>query len=218
MDSPYPQFFEMDEGEPSVADKINDYAAGEGLNEVKKMKITKTQLKQIIKEELEVTLTNEEAGEMFGEEVQAQLEEQEEPLNEDASYAEALQLVGQTFAQMASTFGPVMIAGLFLKVAKDAFTKARSEDPVATQTDTDRVGDLFELEQPEQEQPEQDTPLSKAQSDNLRAYTNADSKEKALINKLEASLLRIAKVENLLANPAIVKAIKLLGQAIGKAK
>ncbi len=44
------------------------------------MKITKTQLKQIIKEELEVTLTNEEAGEMFGEEVQAQLEEQD--LNE----------------------------------------------------------------------------------------------------------------------------------------
>ena len=46
-----------------------------------KMKITKAQLKLIIKEELEVTLTNEEAGEMFGEEVQAQLEEQE--LNED---------------------------------------------------------------------------------------------------------------------------------------
>jgi hypothetical protein len=33
------------------------------------MKITKAQLKQIIKEELEVTLTNEEAGEMFGDEV-----------------------------------------------------------------------------------------------------------------------------------------------------
>ena len=45
------------------------------------MKISKAQLKQIIKEELEVTLTNEEAGEMFGEEVQSQLEEQE--LNED---------------------------------------------------------------------------------------------------------------------------------------
>ena len=37
-------------------------------------------LKKLIKEELEVTLTNEEAGEMFGEEVQTQLEEQE--LNE----------------------------------------------------------------------------------------------------------------------------------------
>jgi len=39
------------------------------------MKLTKSQLKKIIKEELEVILTNEEAGEMFGEEVQRQLEE-----------------------------------------------------------------------------------------------------------------------------------------------
>ena len=44
------------------------------------MKITKSQLKQIIKEELEVTLTNEEAAEMFGEDVREQLEDQE--LNE----------------------------------------------------------------------------------------------------------------------------------------
>ena len=45
------------------------------------MKTTKQQLRQIIKEELEVILTNEEAGELFGEGVEAQLEEQE--LNED---------------------------------------------------------------------------------------------------------------------------------------
>ena len=45
------------------------------------MKITKKQLKQIIKEELEVVLTNEEATEMFGETVEQQLEEQQ--LNED---------------------------------------------------------------------------------------------------------------------------------------
>ena len=43
------------------------------------MKITKNRLKQIIKEELEVTLTNEEATEMFGESVGTQLEE---PLDE----------------------------------------------------------------------------------------------------------------------------------------
>ena len=101
------------------------------------MKLTKAQLKQLIKEELEVTLTNEEAGEMFGEDVQAQLEEQEEPLNEDPSYAEALQVMVQAAAKIASIFGPTMTAGLFLKVAKDAFIKARSKDPVATQTDTD---------------------------------------------------------------------------------
>jgi hypothetical protein len=42
------------------------------------MKITKTLLKQIIKEELEVILTNEEVEEMFGEEVRQQIEEDEE--------------------------------------------------------------------------------------------------------------------------------------------
>ena len=39
------------------------------------MKITKQQLKQIIKEELEVVLTNEEAGELFGEDFASQLNE-----------------------------------------------------------------------------------------------------------------------------------------------
>ena len=38
------------------------------------MKITKSQLKQIIKEELEVILTNEEAVEMFGDEILAEVE------------------------------------------------------------------------------------------------------------------------------------------------
>ena len=42
------------------------------------MRLTKSKLRQIIKEELEVILTNEEAGEFFGEEVQKQLEEAEE--------------------------------------------------------------------------------------------------------------------------------------------
>mgnify|MGYP003653925363 CR=1 FL=1 len=39
------------------------------------MKITKNQLKQIIKEELEVILTNEEVSEMFGDDVLEQLED-----------------------------------------------------------------------------------------------------------------------------------------------
>mgnify|MGYP001358796171 CR=1 FL=1 len=46
------------------------------------MKLTKDRLKQIIKEELEVVLTNEEAGEIFGEDVQAQLEADEDNLDE----------------------------------------------------------------------------------------------------------------------------------------
>ena len=46
------------------------------------MKLTNEQLKQIIREELEVVLTNEEAGEIFGDEVQRQLEEDEAKLEE----------------------------------------------------------------------------------------------------------------------------------------
>lgn len=42
------------------------------------MNIAKTKLKQIIKEELQVILTNEEVEEMFGEEVRLELEEMEE--------------------------------------------------------------------------------------------------------------------------------------------
>ena len=45
------------------------------------MKITRDRLKELIKEELEVRLTNEEAGELFGYEVQEELEQQE-PLDE----------------------------------------------------------------------------------------------------------------------------------------
>tara|TARA_R110002072_G_scaffold302290_1_gene484605 strand:+ start:404 stop:940 length:537 start_codon:yes stop_codon:yes gene_type:complete len=46
------------------------------------MRLTKEALKQIIKEELEVVLTNEEAGEIFGEDVQAQLEADEAGVDE----------------------------------------------------------------------------------------------------------------------------------------
>jgi hypothetical protein len=46
------------------------------------MKLTNEQLKQIIREELEVVLTNEEAGEIFGGAVQRQLEEDEASVEE----------------------------------------------------------------------------------------------------------------------------------------
>ena len=42
------------------------------------MKTTKAKLKQLIKEELQVVLTNEEVEEMFGEDVRAQVEESEQ--------------------------------------------------------------------------------------------------------------------------------------------
>jgi len=59
MDSHYPKFFGIDEGEPSIAEFIEQFAVGQELNEAKKMEITKEQLKQIIKEELEGVLQEE---------------------------------------------------------------------------------------------------------------------------------------------------------------
>tara|TARA_R110002012_G_scaffold74074_14_gene188196 strand:+ start:7535 stop:7861 length:327 start_codon:yes stop_codon:yes gene_type:complete len=78
------------------------------------MKITKAQLKQIIKEELEVTLTNEEAGEMFGEEVQAQLEGQE--LNEDDPAMLASMLDPETIEALK------LIAQVGMKIGKETLT------------------------------------------------------------------------------------------------
>ena len=87
------------------------------------MKITKSQLKQLIKEELEVTLTNEEAGEMFGEDVQAQLEEQD--LNEmddpamlasllqDPQTIEALKVIAAASAKVGKELlAPTALAAL----------------------------------------------------------------------------------------------------------
>jgi len=67
------------------------------------------------------------------------------------------------------------------------------------------------------EEEEEGTPLNKAQSINLRAYTSADPKERTVISQLEASLLQLAGDANLLADPAVVRALKLLNQALGKA-
>ena len=54
------------------------------------MKLTQSQLKQIIKEELEVVLTNEEAGDLFGEEVQKQLDDDmiDDALKEESGEAD----------------------------------------------------------------------------------------------------------------------------------
>ena len=75
------------------------------------MKITKNRLREIIKEELEVTLTNEEAGEIFGEAVEAQLEEQQ--LNEveevlsmlDPATLANVKLIAQTLGKIAVETG-----------------------------------------------------------------------------------------------------------------
>jgi len=96
------------------------------------MKITKARLKQIIKEELEVTLTNEEAGEMFGEAVGTQLEEQE--LNEDMDTLmqnltpENISLMVQALLQIGYTFAAPMLAALLARLGYEAGATAMAQD------------------------------------------------------------------------------------------
>ena len=99
------------------------------------MKITRTQLKQIIKEELEVTLTNEEAGDMFGEAVEEQLEEQE--LNEDMDTLmqnltpENVDLLWRALVKMGTTFGLPILAAFFGRLGYEAGATALAKDPLA---------------------------------------------------------------------------------------
>jgi hypothetical protein len=83
------------------------------------------QLKQFIREELEVTLTNEEATEMFGEAVGTQLEEQE--LNEiDMSQAQPIiDAFSQVLAAIPYAVSPALIAYAF-KQAVDVEKEERA--------------------------------------------------------------------------------------------
>ena len=82
------------------------------------MKITKSQLKQIIKEELEVTLTNEEAGDMFGEAVEEQLEEQE--LNEILDLDPSTALVIAAMGKIALNLSPAVFGTIGIMAARRA--------------------------------------------------------------------------------------------------
>ena len=95
-----------------------------------KMKITKAKLKQIIKEELEVTLTNEEATEMFGEAVGTQLEEQE--LNEIdpsiMSEADKIALIVAALGKMAYNFSPAVFGTIAIMAARRAMGLDKPEE------------------------------------------------------------------------------------------
>ena len=99
------------------------------------MKVTKRQLKRIIKEELEVVLTNEEAGEIFGEEVRAQLEAPE--LNEDIDTLmqnlppENLDLLWRALVKMGTTFALPMITALLVRLGYEAGATALAKDALA---------------------------------------------------------------------------------------
>ena len=87
------------------------------------MKITKNRLKQIIKEELEVTLTNEEATEMFGESVGTQLEE---PLDEGLEALAAdldpqkIAMMVEALLQIGYNFAAPMLAAFLARIGYEA--------------------------------------------------------------------------------------------------
>ena len=114
------------------------------------MKTTKQQLRQIIKEELEVILTNEEAGELFGEGVEAELEEQE--LNEDLTTImqnltpENLELIVRSIIQVGTTFGVPMLVAALGKLGIEAAQAARMADeaaPMIGDKDSGRLVDFL---------------------------------------------------------------------------
>jgi hypothetical protein len=114
------------------------------------MKTTKQQLRQIIKEELEVVLTNEEAGELFGEGVEAELEEQE--LNEDLTTImqnltpENLDLIARSIIQVGTTFGVPMLIGALGKLGIEAAQAARMAGkaaPMIGDKDSGRLVDFL---------------------------------------------------------------------------
>ena len=114
------------------------------------MKTTKQQLRQIIKEELEVILTNEEAGELFGEGVEADLEEQE--LNEDLTTImqnltpENLELIVRSIIQVGTTFGVPMLIAALGKLGIEAAQAARMAGkaaPMIGDKDSGRLVDFL---------------------------------------------------------------------------
>jgi hypothetical protein len=72
-----------------------------------KMKITTERLKEIIKEEIEVTLTNEEAAEMFGDEVVEGLDEGIPGIENITP--DNVQMAVEALMQVAETFSPAVI-------------------------------------------------------------------------------------------------------------
>ena len=101
------------------------------------MKITTERLKEIIKEEIEVTLTNEEAAEMFGDEVLEELDEGIENLTPDN-----LQMAATAFIEVAKTFSPAVVVPAILAMLKQFKGQARGEEDVQEALGADQEGML----------------------------------------------------------------------------
>jgi hypothetical protein len=91
------------------------------------MQITKERLKQIIREEMEVTLTNEEAGELFGEEVEQQLDEVDMSSMVDP---QLMEIVAGLFKMGVNIGLPLVIAALS-RMGYEGIASALSQEPMA---------------------------------------------------------------------------------------
>ena len=88
-----------------------------------KMKITTDRLKEIIKEEIEVTLTNEEAAEMFGDEVLEGIDEGLENLT-----PQNLQMAFEMVMQVAENIAPAAIPAATITMLKQLKAAALGEE------------------------------------------------------------------------------------------
>ena len=90
------------------------------------MKITTDRLKEIIKEEIEVTLTNEEAAEMFGDEVVEGLDEGIPGIENITP--DNVQMAVEALMQVAETFSPAVIIPALYTMIKQFKAQARGEE------------------------------------------------------------------------------------------
>ena len=91
------------------------------------MKITTDRLKEIIKEEIEVTLTNEEAAEMFGDEVVEEIDEGIENLTPDN-----LQMAFEMVMQVAKNLAPAAIPAATIAMLQQLKAQALGEEDEPT--------------------------------------------------------------------------------------
>ena len=92
------------------------------------MKITTERLKEIIQEEIEVTLTNEEAAEMFGDEILEELDEDLSNITPDN-----VQMAVEALMQVAETLSPAVIVPALYTMIKQFKAQHRGEDELEVQ-------------------------------------------------------------------------------------
>jgi len=104
------------------------------------MKITTERLKEIIKEEIEVTLTNEEAAEMFGDEVVEGLDEGIPGIENITP--DNVQMAVEALMQVAETFSPAVIVPALYTMLKQLGEPACEKEDIQEALGMDQEGML----------------------------------------------------------------------------